>query len=83
VPDYRVVQNDLKRYNFNSYSGLEKEADGSLKIGIGPKPVAGVPQANWLPSAAGKPFSLTYRTYVPKEVVRSGDWQPPAVTRVD
>jgi len=83
VPDYRVVQNDLKRYNFNSYSGLEKEADGSLKVGIGPKPVAGVPQANWLPSAAGKPFSLTYRTYVPKAVVRSGDWQPPAVTRVD
>ena len=32
VPDYRVVANSLKRYNFNTYSSLQKEADGSLKI---------------------------------------------------
>jgi hypothetical protein len=48
-----------------------------------PKPVAGVPESNWLPSAEGKPFSLTFRTYVPKDIVRRGDWVPPAVTRVD
>src|SRR5882672_1026282 len=36
VPDYRVVDNPLKRYNFNTYSGLKNEPDGSLKIGIGP-----------------------------------------------
>ena len=38
-----VAPNELKRYNF-SYSSLKSEADGSLKIGIGPKPVAGVPE---------------------------------------
>jgi len=79
VPDYRVIPNDLKRYNFNTYSNLKKEADGSLKIGVGPKPVAGVPESNWLPSAEGKPFSLTFRTYVPKAVVKNGEWQPAAV----
>jgi hypothetical protein len=80
--DYRVVPNDLKRYNFNNHSPLAKEADGSLKIGIGAKPVPGVPESNWLPAPAGKPFSLTFRTYVPREPVRTGEWAPPAVIRV-
>lgn len=82
VPDYRVIPNDFKRYNFNSYSGLEKEPDGSLKIGIGAKPVAGVPERNWLPSAEGKPFSLTFRTYVPKDIVKRCEWTPAPVTEV-
>ncbi|WP_312942984.1 DUF1214 domain-containing protein [Agrobacterium pusense] len=81
VPDYRVVANDLKRYNFNSYSDLKKEKDGSLKIAIGPHPVRGIPESNCLPSPEGKPFSLTFRTYVPKEAVRHGDWAPSAVTQ--
>jgi len=82
VPDYRVVPNPLKRYNFNNHSPLQKEADGSLKITIGPMPVAGVPETNWLPSPEGKPFSLTFRTYVPKDIVKRGEWQPAAVTAV-
>lgn len=83
VPDYRVIPNDLKRYNFNSYSDLKKEPDGSLKIAIGPKPVAGVAESNWLPSAQGKPFSLTFRTYVPKDVVKRCEWTPAPVTEVN
>jgi hypothetical protein len=79
VPDYRVVPNDLKRYNFNTYSPLKNEPDGSLKIGIGPKPPEGVAESNWLPSAEGKPFSLTFRTYVPKDVVKRAEWAPPAL----
>lgn len=82
VPDYRVVSNELKRYNFNSNSNLEKESDGSLKIAIGPKPVQNIPESNWLPSPEGKIFSLTLRTYVPKDVVKEGKWAPPALTEV-
>ncbi len=82
VPDYRVVPNELKRYNFNSNSDLKTEADGSLKIVIGPKAVAGVAESNWLPSPTGKPFSLTFRAYVPKEQVKTGAWAPPAVTKL-
>jgi hypothetical protein len=78
VPDYRVVPNQLERYNFNDQSPLQKEPDGSLKIGIGPKPVPGVPESNRLPSAEGRPFSLTLRCYVPKEVVQR-EWAPPPV----
>lgn len=82
IPDYRVVPNSLDRFNFNSYSSLTKEPDGSLKIAIGPKPVKGVAETNWLPSAPGKRFSLTFRTYVPKDGVKQGNWAPPAVTEV-
>jgi hypothetical protein len=82
VPDYRVVPNPLNRFNFNNQSALQKQADGSLKIAVGPKPAAGVPETNWLPAPEGKPFSLTFRTYVPKDVVKAGNWQPPAVTMI-
>jgi hypothetical protein len=81
VPDYRVVDNPLKRYNFNNHSPLKSETDGSLKIGIGPKPPADVPESNWLPSPEGKQFSLTFRTYVPKDSVKRGEWTPPAVEK--
>jgi hypothetical protein len=83
VPDYMVVSNPLNRFNFNTYSDLKSEADGSLKLGIGPKPVAGVPESNWLPAPEAKSFSLTFRTYVPKDVVKDGKWAPPAVMKVN
>jgi hypothetical protein len=82
VPDYRVTPNPLNRFNLNSTSKLANELDGSLKIAVGPKPVPGIPESNWLPSPAGKPFSLTFRTYVPKDLVKEGKWAPPAVTDV-
>jgi hypothetical protein len=52
-----------------------------LKIAIGPTPVPRVAESNWLPALEGKPFSLTVRTYVPKEVVER-EWGPPPVTAV-
>ena len=44
---------------------------------------SGVPESNWLPTAPGKPFSLTWRTYMPKEIVKQGNWFPPAVAKRD
>lgn len=82
VPDYRVVPNPLNRFNFNTYSGLQKEADGSLKILMSSKPNAAVPEANWLPAPDGKGFSLTLRTYVPKDLVKKGEWFPPTLKRI-
>jgi hypothetical protein len=83
APDYRVVPNALKRYNFDNHSPLRKEADGSLKIAIGPKPVSGIAESNWLPSAANKPFSLTFRAYVPKEAAQKCEWTPPPLSKAN
>ena len=82
VPDFRVVDNPLHRYNLNSYSPLERADDGSLVIGIGPQVPPGVPEANWLPPAPGHGFALTTRFYVPTDTLLppGGTWTPPPVT---
>ncbi len=82
VPNYRVVPNRLNRFNLNNYSGLKSEADGSLKILLSKQPGVATLESNWLPTADGKAFSLTLRTYVPKDFVKRGEWFPPAIKRV-
>jgi hypothetical protein len=82
LPNYRVVPNPLNRFNFNSDSGLKSEVDGGLKILFAKKPNASVPESNWLPAPDGKAFSLTLRAYVPKDIVKRGEWFPPAIKRI-
>lgn len=76
VPDYRVVDNKLKRYNLNNVSGLKKNPDGSLSIWLGPSLPKGAIESNWLPTPAGKGFALTMRMYVSKKEVLDGKWFP-------
>ncbi|MFG4000831.1 DUF1214 domain-containing protein [Flavobacterium aquidurense] len=76
VPDYRVVNNPLKRYNLNNVSGLKKNADGSLSIWLASSLPKNIPQSNWLPTPAGKGFALTMRMYVSKKPVLDGKWFP-------
>ncbi len=83
VPDYRVVPNELERYNLNNYSELEYEPDGSLKIHLAAKLPPGAPASNWLPAPPGKEFNLNNRYYVPKDDVLSGDWYVPPIQKVD
>ncbi len=81
VPDYRVVANPLSRFNFNSESSLTINDDGALKILVSNEPGQSIPESNWLPAPAGKGFSLTLRTYVPKDIVKQGNWFPPAIKK--
>ncbi|MCV9927950.1 DUF1214 domain-containing protein [Flavobacterium sp. LS1R49] len=76
VPDYRVVDNKLKRYNLNNISNLKKNPDGSLSIWLVSSLPKDVPQSNWLPTPAGKGFSLNLRMYVSKKEVLDGTWFP-------
>ncbi|UTN05443.1 DUF1214 domain-containing protein [Flavobacterium bizetiae] len=76
VPDYRVVDNKLKRYNLNNVSGLKKNSDGSLSIWLGSSLPKGAIESNWLPTPAGKGFALTMRMYVSKKEVLDGKWFP-------
>ena len=83
VPDFMPVPNPLDRFVLSTYSNVRQNPDGSLTLVLAPKPVVGVPESNWLPTAPGKPFSLTWRTYIPKEIVKQGNWFPPAVAKRD
>ncbi|WP_144444503.1 DUF1214 domain-containing protein [Flavobacterium sp. 9] len=76
VPDYRVVDNKLKRYNLNNVSNLKKNPDGSLSIWLASSLPKDAPQSNWLPTPAGKGFSLNLRLYVSKKEVLDGKWFP-------
>ncbi len=83
LPDYRVVPNDLERYNLNNISELNYEEDGSLKIYIASELPDGAPESNWLPSPKGKNFVMNHRLYVPKKDVISGEYYVPAIQKLD
>jgi hypothetical protein len=83
LPDYRVVPNELDRYNFNNLSEFEYEADGSLKLYLAGGLPAGFPESNRLPAPVGAPFTLNLRMYVPKEEVLTGAYYVPPIERVE
>lgn len=80
--NFRVTPNELNRYNFNSYSDLKFEKDGSLRIYISATKPKNVAKSNWLPAPVGKMFSLTLRSYIPKTAVKEGEWFPAAVKKI-
>jgi hypothetical protein len=82
LPDFRVVPNDLERYNLNNVSELTYEADGSLTLYLASALPPDVPASNWLPTPIGKPFVLNHRLYVPKPEVLSGEWYVPPIEKV-
>ncbi|EIR8878595.1 DUF1214 domain-containing protein, partial [Listeria monocytogenes] len=72
VPDYHVIPNKLNKFCINNYSGPKLSEDGSLTLYIASEKPADVDPGNWLPSKAGKEFSLNFRLYVPKKEVLEG-----------
>ncbi len=77
----RVLPNPLERYLLNKESGLVKGEDGSLTLYFGPHKPADAPDTNWLPTGAGKPWSLTFRFYGPRGGVADGSYYPPPLIR--
>ena len=59
-------------------SDLQKNADGSVDIYIGPKPPEGK-QANWLPTDPTRRFDLMFRFYGPTPEVKNKTWKLPDI----
>ncbi|MBL7861669.1 MAG: DUF1254 domain-containing protein [Cyclobacteriaceae bacterium] len=81
VPDYRIVPNNIDRFGLGSASNLKKNKDGSLSIWVASEKPTGAILDNWLPSPKGKGFALTLRIYVPKDLVKNGEWFPSAIVK--
>lgn len=79
TPDYRVAPNALNRYSINNVSHIKPSADGTTSIWLAPTQPKGVPSSNWLPTPAGKDYSLNFRMYVAKPDVLGGQWFPPPI----
>ena len=82
LPDFRVVPNELERYNLNNISNLTYAEDGSLTLYLASMLPPDVPASNWLPAPKGRPFVVNHRLYAPKEEVLSGEWYVPPIEKV-
>jgi len=60
---------------------VEKNADGSVNIYLGPKAPAGK-EANWIPTRAGAGFFLIFRLYGPERPLFDKTWQLPDIEKV-
>ncbi|PZE31386.1 DUF1254 domain-containing protein [Curtobacterium sp. MCLR17_055] len=83
VPDYRVVPNDLERYDVNSEASFVRNDDGSTSIWLAPERPSDAGEPNWLPTPAGRGFSLNLRLYVARRPALDGTWFPPPIAAVD
>ncbi|TCU81354.1 hypothetical protein EDF48_1221, partial [Curtobacterium sp. PhB191] len=82
VPDFFLVANPINRYSIGDRTpDVAQDADGALTITIAHQPPDS-PDANWLPSPAGR-FRPVLRMYEPGDEVLDGRWTPPAIVRTE
>jgi hypothetical protein len=60
---------------------LQKNADGSIDLFIGPRPSAGK-DSNWLPTDPARKFELMFRLYAPTKALFDKTWRLPDVEEV-
>jgi hypothetical protein len=72
--------NAIGRYALGDRDALSFNEDGSLELYLQPKAPGKAREANWLPTPAEGPFSVTMRLYWPKPEATDGTWQPPPLT---
>jgi hypothetical protein len=61
---------------------LQKNADGSVDIYIGPEPPAGK-ESNWLYTPAGQKWFPWFRVYGPEQAILDKSWRLPDIERVN
>jgi hypothetical protein len=74
--------NAIGRYALGDADKLVFDPDGSLELYLQRESPGKDKEANWLPTPAAGPFSLTMRLYWPKPEATDGTWSPPPVTPV-
>ncbi len=81
-PEGFQVANALNRFAVSSWMPFKYNADGSLDLYFQNISPGADKEPNWLPAPKGS-FNLTFRLYAPKMEVLTGEWNPPAVVKVD
>ncbi len=75
------VPNRLKRFSLGDRDKFKFNADGSLTMYIQHDSPGADQESNWLPAPESL-FTLIMRAYSPRPEIISGEWVPPAVTKV-
>lgn len=76
------VANTLNRFALSSWMPFKYNQDGSLDLYFSAQSPGAEKEANWLPAPKG-PFNLTMRLYAPKNAALVGNWNPPAVEKIN
>lgn len=76
------VANALNRFAIGDRDALKYNEDGSLDIYIQHDSPGTDKESNWLPGPAGGKLGITMRLYAPKQKALEGQWNPPAVKKV-
>ncbi len=80
-----MIPNSINRYALTDTSQLSKNSDGSVDIYLQPnEPSDPAKQSNWLPTASGQGFEVTWRLFAPQpdkitSILDGSGWQPPAI----
>jgi hypothetical protein len=84
VRSAKLVENEIGRYSLGDRTpGLATGADGSLTIALQSERPSEA-DANWLPTPRGPlPFIAVMRMYEPREAALRGEYELPAVVRVE
>lgn len=76
------VANPLERFALGSYDPLKLGADGSLELRIQHQSPGKDLEANWLPAPSDN-FQVMLRLYSPEPSMLNGQWQPPAIRKIN
>jgi hypothetical protein len=72
----------MPRAGLDSYDQkVQKNADGSVDIYVGPKPPAGK-ETNWIQTAAGHDWFPYFRSYGPEKTFFDKKWKLPDIEHV-
>jgi hypothetical protein len=81
--DFNLIDNPIDRYSVGDRTrGLQYDTDGGLTLYFQKDSPGAGKESNWLPSGAAG-FALAFRLYIPEQRAIDGDWQPPALKRID
>jgi hypothetical protein len=78
-----LIANQLNRFALGDRDPLTFNSDGSLDLYLQATEPDAAQRSNWLPSTAQGPFLLNMRLYWPKATALQGQWQMPAIQRLD
>jgi hypothetical protein len=80
--DGYFIPNSLGRQALGDRSNLIANPDGTVDLFVQSASPGKDKEANWLPVAAGQPFTLLLRLYSSREPILTGEWAPPPAKRV-
>jgi hypothetical protein len=80
-----MIPNSINRYALTNTSPLTTNPDGSINFYLqADKPSDPAQESNWLPTASGQEFEITWRLFAPQpdkisNILDGSGWQPPTI----